>query len=205
MAASVQEDCCGSSRSLLWLPAESGHGIEGVAGHKSYGINDCFFRQLGRLADEIHGHSNTCAALEVGAEGDMLFRGDSQSVIKQAYRARGANGHYHARNRGSDRLSNHITKTAADLPGRTFYPRSFVEDSAMQQAFEIEESLKRGVDRNWDGHRIFDAWQHGILPHTRRRLCADSQGKTRMNTSLLEVEQFALDVETSAVSAQRAA
>src|SRR5271169_1912233 len=102
-------------------------------------------------------------------------------MIDQANRAGWTDGGHNGRNRGTDGLNDYVTESATWLPGLALNPRSFIVNSAMQQAFEILKGLERRVNRNRDGNRVLNARQHGSPSHTRRRLCPDSQRKTRAN------------------------
>src|SRR5260370_29432944 len=203
MAASVQESRPRSSLDawLVLSPAEFEDSIERIVGEKSDRLMEGAFGEFRRLANKFHGHADTSAAPEIGTEGDVLFRGYAEAVIKQSDGAGRADGGYNRGNGGPGRLSDNIADSAADLPGLALGPRSLVIDSAMEQAFEVLKGFERRVNRNRYGNGVFDARQHAKTPQV-GGLCADSQGKTRANVPLLKVEQLALDVEPATIAAQ---
>src|SRR5712691_11314640 len=103
-----------------------------------------------------------------------------------------------------DRFGYDVADAAADLPRITLDPRNLFVDFPVKQTFQITEGAKRQFNRNRHDHGIVSPRQHG--PHPRRvgGLCADSELKTRAQIGALQIEQFALDVESATVAAERA-
>lgn len=180
--------------------AECYDGVECVPGNIGDCLMDGVFGKLGRFADHVHGHANARAA-GVRTKCDVFLGGDSERVVEQANGTGQTDGGYDCGDRGGYRLENDITHATTDLPGNTLDPGSFIIDSAMQQASEVKKGQKRRVNRSWNDNGVLDAWQHGDPP-TEAKLCADFKGKTRTMAVLLEVEELALDVETSAVATE---
>src|SRR5450755_3986885 len=176
------------------------------------------FGKLGRFAHQVHRHANARAAFEIGTEGDVLFRRNSESMIEQADGSRRTDGTHH---RGNDRLNganDDIPEPATNLPGLALDPRGLVIDSAMQQPFEILEAVKRRVDWYRQRYRVFDPGRHGTPPIQWARLCTHSKWKARLvrervvrsamdrnRIALLHIQQPAFEIKTATITAQRAA
>jgi hypothetical protein len=150
MAASVQE-YGRSARSLADAPAAKGNEvIEQILRDELERAENLILRQLKRLANEIHGHSNFRSPVWGGSEIDVLLGGNSEAVIEDV---NGTGRGDRADDRGDncvDRLHYYVTRAAANLPRLALDPRSFFVDAMVEQAFVIQESSERVVHGNRD-------------------------------------------------------
>src|SRR5271169_5181372 len=64
--------------------AEERHAVECVLDDKSDRVMNGAFGELGRFANQIHGHADARDAWEIGTEVNILFSGNAESVIEQA-------------------------------------------------------------------------------------------------------------------------
>lgn len=115
------------------------HAVERVARDKGDRLLDFAFRKFSRLAYQRHRDPNTRTPFEIGAEGDMLFRGNSQRVVENVNRARGADRGHDGGNGSGYGFCNRIAQPAADLPGRSIGPDGLGIDSPVQKTIKILE------------------------------------------------------------------
>lgn len=150
MAVSVQE-YRRSARSLTNAPAaKCDEVIEGVFRDKLERAENLVLRQLGRLANEIHGHSNFRAPVRGGSEIDVLLGCNPKAVIEYVNGTGRCDRTNDRSNNRGDRLYYYVARAAANLPRLAFDPRRFFVDAMVEQAFVIQESSERIVHGDRD-------------------------------------------------------